>query len=481
MHQMYFKHLPPLLSAILLLFWSSLSHTALAALPDLGAPDLVAYDEKTEKKLGDAFSTILHNQYPLLEDPASLSMIRSIGHQLSQQVSPPRPFTFYLIQAPEINAFAGPNGIIGINTGLILKADTEDEVAAVLAHEIAHITQQHISRTLQNQTQVNLTNFASLLAAILIGSQDPSAGFAAYLGGTSLNLQQQLKNSRIHETEADSIGMQYLSSAGYNPHAMGSFFSKLSQAAQLNRDTPPEILSTHPVTQRRLAEAENRANQLPTQPSHNALTFELLKTRIQTLSQHSTALPSSTVLSTTAQCYQKNLLWLQQSPPKAKNPDLNCLKTALKQIPQHLYLRLLYAQILTQLNQTQAAQEQYALLYNLYPHNSALLNHYSQFLAQHQHPQKAITLLSKALKTNATDNPYLLYQTLGKIHTEQQQTAEAYYAQAKAYQSIGNQKRYQYLLRQAQAIVTPKQKALQKKLQQELTLTKQRKKEDKSK
>jgi len=475
-NKMYFKHLTSALSAILLLF-INLSHTALAALPDLGAPDLVAYDAATEKKLGDAFSTILHSQYPLLEDPESLSMIRSIGHQLTQQVSPSRPFTFYLIQSPKINAFAGPNGIIGINTGLILKADTEDEAAAVLAHEIAHVTQRHLSRTLQNQTQINLTSFANLLAAILIGSQDPTAGIAAYLGGTSLNLQQQLKNARIHETEADSIGIQYLSRAGYNPHAMGSFFAKLQQAALFNSNSPPEILRTHPVTQRRLAEAENRANQLPTQPSHNTLTFELLKTRIHILSERTTPLQPSSPLSTTAQCYQKNLIWLQQTPPKTLKADLDCLKSTLKQRTQNLYLRLLYAQILTQLNQTQAAQKQYTLLYNLYPHNSALLNHYSQFLAQHQHPQKAITLLNKALKTNATDNPYLLYQTLSKIYTKQQQTAEAYYAQAKAYQSIGNQKRYQYLLQQAQAIVTPKQKILQKKLKQELTLTKQRKKE----
>jgi len=446
--------------------------SAHSALPDLGAPGLKTYDPETEKKLGDAFSTILHTQYPLLKDPESLSIFRSIGQKLSQQVSPPRPFSFYLIQAPEINAFAGPNGIIGLNTGLILKADKEDEVAAVLAHEIAHITQQHLSRTLQNQTQVNLTSFASLLAAILIGIHDPTAGMATFLGGTSLNLQQQLKNSRLHETEADSIGIQYLSQAGYDPHAMGQFFAKLSQAAQFNQDTPPEILRTHPVTQRRLAEAQNRANPLPSPPSQDRLTFKLLKIRIQTLTQPSKTSPSFSSTSNIVQCYQKNLYWQQQLPPTTTKPDLNCLKTALHQKPQNLYLRLLYAQLLNEQNQAKSALEQYRLLYNLYPRNSALIHYYSQFLAAQNQPQKAIQILNHALSNHNTDNPFLLYQTLSQIHSQQQQTAEAYYAQAKAYQTIGNQKRYQYLLQQAQAQLTPEQTALQKKLKQELKASK---------
>lgn len=469
---MYFKLLFHRPLALILFFCLNLTQMAFATLPDLGTPDLASYDTQTEKKLGEAFSTVLHNQYPLLDDPESLSILRHIGVTLSQQVSPPRTFTFYLIQSPEINAFAGPNGIIGINTGLILKANTEDELAAVMAHEMAHVTQQHLARNLNQQPQIALTSFASLLAAILIGTQDPSAGFAAYLGSTGLNLQQQLKNSRLHEKEADNIGMHYLSRAGYDPHAMANFFAKLSQEAQFNQSAPPEILLTHPVTQNRLAEAENRASQLPAHPEHKSLDFEILKIRLHTLTR--TTPPVSTAeLSPSAQCYLKNVQWHITNDLKRTHPDLNCLKKSIKDNPQHLYLRLLYAQILTQLEHLQLAQKQYALLYNLYPHNSALIHLYSQFLAETHAPNKAIHILKSALSDSSSDNPYLLYQTLSQLYAMQNQMGYADYYQAKAYQTIGDHKRYQYLLRQAQKKMPPEDTKLKLEIQREINTIKE--------
>ncbi len=427
-------------NTISLLFILILSlHAQASNLPDLGAPDLIEYDAITEKKLGNQFSAILHQQYPLVETPEALSLIREIAQHITQQVQPPRPFTFYLIDLPSINAFAGPNGVIGIHTGLILKTDTEDELAAVIAHEVAHVTQHHLSRTLKQQSKYTLAGFANLLAALLIGSQNPSAGFAVYLGGTGLNLQEQLKQSRAHETEADSIGMQYLSQAGYNPEAMAQFFGKLQDEARLS-PTPPEILSTHPVTQHRLAEAENRAQQLP--KHHNTPSFTLHLLQI-TLTVNTTTPPLKFPQHSIESCYQKNLTWLEQLPPKTGKPNSSCLKQFINQHPHAKMVQLLYARILDATGKKVLAEQQFKFLVDLYPHNGAIVYRYAQFLDTHQQAPKAIELL---LAHQQTNTPTLVYQKLSELYGRLHDNLASTYYQAMVSKSIGDLKKYEILI-----------------------------------
>ena len=441
----HFSKKRPLLFLISLhLILTAQSVKASSPLPDLGAPDLITYDATTEKKLGDAFSTALHQHTTLINTPEALSLIREMGQRITQQVQPPRAFTFYLIDLPSINAFAGPNGIIGIHKGLILKTDTEDELAAVIAHEVAHVTQHHLSRTLKQQSKYTLASFANLLAALLIGSQNPSAGFAVYLGGTGINLQQQLKQSRLHESEADNIGMQYLSQAGYNPQAMAQFFAKLQDEARLS-PTPPEILSTHPVTQHRLAEAENRAQQLPHHPNTPSLNLHLLQIHLtsQPPSKQTPPFPRHSI----EHCYQKNLQWLEQLPPKTGTPDGVCLTHFLQKHPQNKMVRLLYARLLNATKQPQQAQQQYNLLNTLYPHTGAIAYRYAQYLAQHHQIKKAIQYL---LSHQQTDTPVRIYQMLAKYYGQIKDSLASNYYQALANQTIGNQARYHILLSRVQ-------------------------------
>jgi len=435
-------------------------------LPDLGAPDLKDYDSRTETQLGQAFSTTLHTHYDLVYDPIMLSYIRRIGEKITSETGKNRNFSFFIIDNPEINAFAGPNGVIGIHTGLIASAQSEDELASVIAHEVAHVTQRHLSRTFEYQNNVNTASIASLIAAILIGSQDPSAGIATYMGAMGLNIQQQLKNSRIYESEADYFGIKYLNQAGYSPYAMGEFFGRLSKEMQIYENTPPEILLTHPVTANRLAKANDRAAQLKTEPSSfksDALTLIQLRLNFTTKTQTQTY--DVKKLNPHESCYLKNLkkLYDQGSSANASQYDIHCLETASQSMPKERIYKLLLAQIKTETGD-QSALEDYEYLTAFYPTDFSIVYLYAQSLIKFNHKQEAIDLLTKSTPT--FHYQYLLYSTLSKLYAEKNQKNYSYYYDALANYNIGNLPKSTFLVNQAQKITKDKSSKLFQKINQ---------------
>lgn len=420
-------------------------------LPDLGAPDLKDYDSQTETALGRAFSVALHEQYPLFYDPTTLSYVRHIGSKITSQTGQDRQFSFYIIKDPEINAFAGPNGVIGIHTGLILAARTEDELASVMAHEVAHVTQRHLSRTFEYQDNVNITSIASLIAAILVGSQDVSAGIATYMGGMGLNIQQQLKNSRIHENEADYFGIKYLEKAGYNPYAMSDFFGRLEKESQINEYKPPEILLTHPVTEERLAKAKERAYQLSklTPPrTYHKKSLKLIQLRMQALlgiKDHY----GNDQLDKNEKCYLKNLRNLQAPSPRKSLFDTHCLDKATEQYPNNKLYRLLSAQV-TAYTSPKESNKKFTYLEAIFPSDFSIPYLHALSLVQENKKDEAIELLKKT--TPRFHYQYLMYSELSKLYSEKEESKYAYYYNALANYNIGNTAKSLYLLRQAKQL-----------------------------
>ncbi|WP_172959673.1 M48 family metallopeptidase [Thiomicrorhabdus aquaedulcis] len=421
-----------------------------ANLPDLGAPDLIEYDQATEKKLGDAFTTALHTQYTLNYDPEVVDYIRRIGHKITGVIGDNRHFSFYVIDNPEINAFAGPNGVIGIHTGLIIAVESEDELASVIAHEIAHVTQRHLSRRYEYQNSTgNLGSIASLIAAVLIGMHDPSAGMATLMGGMGLNIEQQLKNSRQHETEADQHGIGFLHKAGYNPHAMGDFFGRLDKASQFNAFSMPEILRTHPVTAGRLAQAQNRAETLPPfiAPAPN-YHLKIIQARLaQAVLNKNTALPNSDLA-----CYQKTLQQLALYNEQKDKDHTDCIITlAYAQPQQPLYANLLFESIVKKPTlYTKELAKHIALgqyMHELHPQNLASMIRYTDLLIQNQQTTLAIQTMLNHIQNNAYG--FLTYEKLVQLYQQQQKYNYAYYYSALAQAKIGNLRRTVYLLSQA--------------------------------
>ncbi|WP_289283810.1 M48 family metallopeptidase, partial [Methylophaga sp. UBA5088] len=253
-----------------LLFFSHLS-TSWAldiALPEMGdsAGELISPREELE--IGQAFFWRLQQSTDLVEDPEVNSYIQSLGYRLASNSNEPNlNYTFFVVPDGTVNAFATPGGYVGVNSGLILTAANEDELASVMSHEIAHITQRHILRSFENSKRMTIPRTAAMIAAALLGAADPKAGSAAIMAVQAGSIQSQIDYTRANEAEADNIGMQTLVRSGFNPEAMPSFFEKLQQASRFyGGDAVPEFLRTHPVTTSRIADARGRASQLSVKP-----------------------------------------------------------------------------------------------------------------------------------------------------------------------------------------------------------------------
>jgi predicted Zn-dependent protease len=238
------------------------------ALPEMGDSAGALISPRDEHQIGQAFFWRLQQSTPLVEDPEVTSYIQSLGYRIAANSNDPGlDYTFFMVPDPAVNAFAAPGGFIGVNSGLLLTAETEDELASVMAHEIAHITQRHILRSFERHKRMTIPRTAAMIAAALLGAADPKAGSAAMMAVQAGDIQSQLDYSRAHEAEADNIGMQTLVAAGFDPEAMPSFFEKLQQASRYyGGDTVPEFLRTHPVTTSRIADAKGRAVQYEVRP-----------------------------------------------------------------------------------------------------------------------------------------------------------------------------------------------------------------------
>ena len=223
---------------------------------------------------------MVNQKLPVIQDPVLNYYINELGDNLVANADSVKlPFHFFLIKDKEINAAAFLGGNIKINSGLFLYATNESELASVIAHEIAHITQRHLARMLEQQSLSNPASLAALAGSVLLSLVSPAAGVAALSTTLAITTQSQINYTRAHEYEADRIGIQTLAKAGYSPNGMAAFFSKLAQKYQY-ASALPEMLSTHPLTETRLAEARLRASQYPTKKIENSLDYQLSKARI---------------------------------------------------------------------------------------------------------------------------------------------------------------------------------------------------------
>ncbi|MBT8448398.1 MAG: M48 family metalloprotease, partial [Gammaproteobacteria bacterium] len=175
-----------------------------------------------EQELGDNYMRLLRRELSINSDPLVQSYINQLGFRLvaANPDAEDRKFYFFVVNDPSVNAFAMPGGYIGINSGLIQRAESENEIAGVIAHEIAHVTQRHIARRIEQQQQLSLPSMLAMLGSILIMTQDPEAGVAAITGIQAGATQIMINHTRANESEADRVGITTLARAGFNPVGM---------------------------------------------------------------------------------------------------------------------------------------------------------------------------------------------------------------------------------------------------------------------
>jgi predicted Zn-dependent protease len=270
----------PLFALYLLLFCLSPSSLADSDLPEIGTVGSAVLTIEKEKEYGWAFTLMANQSLPIIDDPVLNNYISRLGQDIvSHADSVKLPFTFFLIEDEEINAAAFLGGNIKINTGLFLYADSESELASVIAHEIAHITQRHLARMLEQQSFSNPATLAAAVGSVLLSFISPAAGIAALSTTVAVNAQNNINYTRLHEYEADHIGIKTLADTGFDPYGMANFFGKLAEKYQYSTKMP-EMLSTHPLAETRLTEARLRASQLSTGTIKNSLDYHLSKARI---------------------------------------------------------------------------------------------------------------------------------------------------------------------------------------------------------
>jgi predicted Zn-dependent protease len=260
-----------------------LAHSAEVNLPELGSPADAILSKSDEAQIGRAIMHSIRGSGQLVADPLISEYVNEIGHRVAAYANDgDHKFTFFVVNDPAINAFALPGGFIGVHTGLLEATRSEDELAGVLAHEIAHVTQRHIARAVHANQRQSLLSTAIMLGAIVAGAAgaggDAMQGAIAVAQGTQA--QAQINFTRSNEYEADRIGISALADAGFDPQGMASFFEVISRSSGSGEFKVPEFLRTHPVSSDRIAESRGRAREYPAVTTADSKNYGIARARL---------------------------------------------------------------------------------------------------------------------------------------------------------------------------------------------------------
>ncbi|MEE8379378.1 MAG: M48 family metalloprotease [Gammaproteobacteria bacterium] len=415
----------------------SSANSLAAQLPDIGDAGSTVLTPRQEKLLGQEFMRSIRQNLRLLNDPLSVAYLQNLADRLqSKTVDNSQDITVFIVDDPTVNAFAGPGGYIGIHTGLLLASRTEGELASVLAHEIAHVTQRHLVRAFKTSSKTNLVTMGAIIAAIVLGRNNPQVGEAVIASSVAGSVQQQLTFSRSHEQEADRVGLDLLASANIDPRMMVSFFEVLQQQQRASGSTFPEFLRTHPLTLARIADTRNRAQQYAKFALADNTSFQLIQARMVTLAEKTGPNPFTQQNSSIRKDAQNYYLALAA----AKLNNYSLARQHIQPLLQTGTHRVLYyvsvANIELADNQPEEARRIMVKALDLFPGNPSLTELYANILIQLKQPQLAFDALKIAIRRHP--DKYYLYQSYAKAANSLGNKAEAYRALAEYHAALGN-------------------------------------------
>ncbi len=255
-------------------------------LPDFGDPASSAMSTTEEKLLGQKLLRELRGSEPVIEDPELAEWLQNLGRRLSAHAPGNKQYYFVIVKDNEVNAYAMPGGVIVVNSGLILNTRSEAELAAVLAHEVAHVAQRHIARRMADPSNNPWIAGLGMLAGAAAASKNPDAGQAIMTSSIAAQAHHMLSFSRSEEAEADRVGLQILASAGYDPMAMADFMEMLDRRpkGELSGDIT-KYLQSHPLDIDRVSDLRSRANQMPRQHSSDSPEYLSAREKLRALVQ----------------------------------------------------------------------------------------------------------------------------------------------------------------------------------------------------
>lgn len=413
-------------------------------LPELGDPAGAVVTPQDERRIGLQTMQQLRSGGGYFDDPEVNAYLSALGQRLVAGVDGDHPeFSFFAVSSSEINAFALPGGFVGVNTGLILAARSESELASVLAHEISHVTQRHIARQLASNSKTQMLTMAALLGALVAGRSGNGQVASAALSTTmGIQAQSQINYTREHEREADRVGFSLLDKAGFDDRAMSSFFERLQQATRGYDGGAPSYLLTHPMTHERIADAQNREASRPYRQVVDSADFHFVRALLHSYD----GTPEEAVRDFAARLGEKRYLdrtatryGLAASLLRAKD-----FPKAMREIEaldrdgiQHPMLDAMAGQVLQQAGRHQAAVKRYETALERYPQHLQLVLDYPRALMLEKRHADAAAFIEGQLPThpgNATLHEVAAeaYAALGNAMQSHRHRGEFYAIQGKA-------------------------------------------------
>lgn len=372
-----------------------------AELPNLSSPADLMLSKREQYELGYSVMLQMRQQGKIFDDPETAEYVQQIGQRLASQSADGGGYFHYIVlKSNQINSFAVTGGWVFIFTGVITGSRTESELAAVMAHETAHITQNHLARKLEESKRATMTSLAAMLGTVLLGALGGGGGQAiegGIVASQGLAEQQQINYSRSVEEEADRVGIQYLAAAGFDPEAMADFFSQLMREQGMQDSWVPAMLQDHPVDRERIADARERAAQYPPVPDTSSPDYYLIKARVRVLTapgdadiQRQYAQKIAEGNRSLGTMYGDALALMQDDKAAQAVPILKTL------IAQHGELHLLYSalgQAQAQAGDMKQALATFRLAMRLFPHNVPVTVRYAQTLMADRRSSQAHEVL----------------------------------------------------------------------------------------
>lgn len=413
------------------------------ALPDIGDPTGTLMTPQQEAELGEAFYRNLHNQLEINHDPEIMDYIQSIGDKLAgASDNPSQNYTFFVVNQPVINAFAGPGGYIGVNSGLILLSQEESELASVMAHEIAHVTQRHLYQTFQAASRLAIPTALAMLGAALLGARGGGqAGAAAMMATQAASAQYQINFTRDNEAEADRVGMQILSKSAFDPRAMPSFFERMQQSTRFAGNRIPEFLLTHPVTVSRISDTRSRAEQFAYRQVLDSMGYQIVKAklRVQTNPNPRSAIDYFKVMGGQGTKVQRDVndygLALAFLRSDRFDEAKSILQRLVAEYPNQSHFANALASAETETRNYGKALALYDGALQRFPGNRALTLNYVRTLLLADKADEARKLLNDYSRHHATTPE--VFELLARAYSQMGNTAESHRYMAESYYAAG--------------------------------------------
>lgn len=417
-------------------------------LPDIGDSSQSIINRNEQYRLGyNAYLNILRHGY-VLDDPEANAYIQALGERVATGTnSPLGSFKFFIFDSPSVNAFAMPGGFIGINVGLFTLSQTESELASVVAHEINHVTQQHIARTFEGTRSFQLATAAAMIAAIVLSGGDGDITQAAVSAGLAAGIERQVNFTRAHEHEADRLAVTLLVQAGLDPQGMPMFFQRLDRLKNNYSSELSGFLLTHPLTTTRVAEAQTRANFYKDVKVRESSLFGLIRERLRVHSVREDQNPLDLYTRSSDSLTQQYGYAMALRKAGYSRDAQRELKRLRDNHEGQLLFHLDYLRATATVDSQDALKEALEHSRKLFPGNKMLSFREAEALLQLGQPREAREKL-QILKSVKPDEPRI-HRMLAQSAAELQQRIDAHIHQADYYLYQGATKEAEKRLRTA--------------------------------